>query len=203
MQILIGTKNRDKFSEIREILSDLDLELVSAADLDQLPDVIEDRDTITGNAIKKAEEMAIRSAMYVLADDTGLFVEALSGAPGVYSARYAGEDCSYRDNRVKLLREMSGMQERNASFRTVVALANSDGEVIATAEGIVEGEIILEERGDNGFGYDSIFLCHETGKTFAEMGSEEKHKISHRGRAFRKMLTEIIKIIQDTGGIDG
>lgn len=194
MKILIGTKNRDKFSEIREILSDLDFELLSAADFDDLPDVVEDKDTIEGNAIKKAEEMAQHSKMYVLADDTGLFVDALGGDPGVYSARYAGETCSYRDNRLKLLAEMTNITERNASFRTVVALADANGKVIATAEGKVDGEIIFEEKGDNGFGYDSIFLCHETGKTFAEMSSEEKHKISHRGRAFKKMI-EIIKDI--------
>jgi len=115
MKILIGTKNRDKFSEIREILSDLDFELLSAADFDDLPDVVEDKDTIEGNAIKKAEEMALRSKMYVLADDTGLFVDALDGDPGVYSARYAGETCSYRDNRMKLLDEMTDIADRNAS----------------------------------------------------------------------------------------
>ncbi|MDP8220177.1 MAG: RdgB/HAM1 family non-canonical purine NTP pyrophosphatase [Candidatus Stygibacter frigidus] len=191
MKLLIGTKNRDKFSEIREILSGLAFELLSAADYDGLPDVVEDKDTIEGNAIKKAEEMAERSKMYVLADDTGLFVDALGGDPGVYSARYAGETCSYRDNRMKLLAEMTGITNRNASFRTVVALADSDGKVIATVEGRVEGEIIFEEKGDKGFGYDSIFLCHETGKTFAEMSSEKKHKISHRGRAFRKMTEKI------------
>jgi len=192
MKLLIGTKNRDKYNEIREILSDLDFELLSAADYDDLPDVVEDKDTIEGNAIKKAEEMAQRSKMYVLADDTGLFVDALDGDPGVYSARYAGESCSYRDNRMKLLADMTDITERNASFRTVVALADNNGKVIATVEGEVEGEIIFEEKGDNGFGYDSIFLCQETGKTFAEMSSDEKHKISHRGRAFQKMI-EIIK----------
>ena len=191
MKILIGTKNRDKFSEIREILSGLDFELLSAADFDEFPDVVEDKDTIEGNAIKKAEEMAERSGMYVLADDTGLFVDALGGDPGVYSARYAGETCSYRDNRMKLLDEMTGITERNASFRTVVALADDIGKVLATVEGRVEGKIIFEEKGNKGFGYDSIFLCHETGKTFAEMSSDDKHKISHRGRAFKKMLTKI------------
>jgi len=191
MKILIGTKNRDKFSEIREILSGLDFELLSAADFDEFPDVVEDKDTIEGNAIKKAEEMATRSRMYVLADDTGLFVDALGGDPGVYSARYAGETCSYRDNRMKLLDEMTGITERNASFRTVVALADDIGKVLATVEGRVEGKIIFEEKGNKGFGYDSIFLCHETGKTFAEMSSDDKHKISHRGRAFKKMLTKI------------
>jgi len=191
MKLLIGTKNRDKFNEIREILSDLDFELLSAADYEELPDVVEDKDTIEGNAIKKAEEMALRSKMYVLADDTGLFVDALDGDPGVYSARYAGESCSYRDNRVKLLAEMTDNTKRNACFRTVVALADSNGKVITTVEGEVEGEIIFEEKGNKGFGYDSIFLCHETGKTFAEMSSEDKHKISHRGRAFKKMIEKI------------
>ena len=188
MKLLIGSKNRDKFTEISEIFTELEIELVSGADLRDLPDVLEDADTIEGNAIKKAREMAMESGMVTLADDTGLFVDTLSGNPGVYSARYAGERCSYRDNRLKLLKEMQNKQVRTARFVTVAALADAKGNLLATTTGKVEGEIILKERGNKGFGYDSIFLCHETGLTFAEMDSEQKHQVSHRGRAIRKMI---------------
>ncbi len=203
MKLLIGTKNKDKFNEIRDILSDLDLELISASDIADLPDVVEDRETIEGNAIKKAQEMALHSGLHVLADDTGLFVDALDGAPGVYSARYAGYDCTYKDNRRKLLNEMENIQDRSACFRTVAAFVDDRGELITTAEGEVNGVIIREERGNHGFGYDSIFLCKETDKTFAEMSGDEKHLVSHRGRALRKMMNVIIEISKKQKKLEG
>jgi XTP/dITP diphosphohydrolase len=188
MKLLIATRNKDKIIEIREILKDLDLEIVSAFDIPGMPDVIEDRDTIKGNAIKKAEECAAFSGILALADDTGLFVDALDGKPGVFAARFAGEDCTYKDNRDKMLLEMKVETKREAQFRTVVAFASPDG-IIATAEGKVDGEITTEEIGTGGFGYDAIFRASETGKTFGEMSQIEKEKISHRGRAFRNILS--------------
>jgi XTP/dITP diphosphohydrolase len=187
MQLLIATRNKDKIIEIKEILKDLKVEIISAYDIPGMPDVVEDRDTIAGNAIKKAEECAAFSGLYALADDTGLFVDALDGAPGVFAARYAGENCSYRDNREKMLREMQGKTNRKAYFSTVVAFASPTG-IIATAEGKVDGEITNIEIGTGGFGYDAIFKAVETGKTFGEMNQQEKEKISHRGRAFRNIL---------------
>lgn len=187
MKLLIGSKNPDKIAEIVEILSDLPIEVVSAADIDDLPDVVEDKNSIEGNAIKKATEMAVNSGMFTLADDTGLFVESLGNMPGVYSARYAGENCSYQDNREKLLGVMLGNELREACFRTVVALSDPEGNVIATAEGRIDGEITHEEIGDRGFGYDSIFYSYELKRTFAEMTPEMKHRVSHRGRALSKM----------------
>lgn len=196
MRFLAGTKNKDKFAEIKEILEELKIELISAADLNDLPDVEEDAPDIAGNAIKKACEFGRRSKLYTLADDTGLFVESLNGEPGVYSARYAGINCSYADNRNKLLYEMKDSKNRTACFRTVVALADPMGKLIATTEGRVDGEITHQEKGLHGFGYDSIFYSHELKKTFAEMDSEEKHQISHRGRALAKMKLLIRDLIK-------
>ncbi|KQC07604.1 MAG: hypothetical protein APR54_05850 [Candidatus Cloacimonas sp. SDB] len=191
MKLLLATRNRDKISEIEEILCGLSLEILTYNNFPDLPEVIENKDTLAGNAEKKALESAEFSGIPTIADDTGLFVEALKGAPGVYSSRYAGENCSYKDNRVKLLSEMKGITNRKAQFKTVVAFA-FPGKVIATTEGIVEGEITEQEIGDRGFGYDSIFRAQETGRTYAEMSDKEKNTISHRARALQKIIPKII-----------
>ncbi|PID27553.1 MAG: non-canonical purine NTP pyrophosphatase, RdgB/HAM1 family [Candidatus Cloacimonadota bacterium] len=196
MKLLIASKNKDKIAEIKEILAETELEILSIDDIPPVPDVIENKETIQENAIKKAVETAISANMHTLADDTGLFVDSLDGRPGVYSARYAGENCSYEDNRKKMLQEMKGKENRKARFKTAVAFASPEG-MIAIAEGKVEGQITEKETGENGFGYDAIFSADESGKTFGEMSNEEKHKISHRGRAFRNMLPEIKKYLQN------
>ena len=183
----MATRNKDKIIEIKEILKDVEVEIISASDFPNMPDVIEDRDTIEGNAIKKAIECARFTNLLTIADDTGLFVDALNGKPGVYASRFAGENCTYRDNRLKLLKEMEGKTDRSAQFRTVAALATPK-KLIATVEGKVDGVITEEEFGENGFGYDPVFREIETGKTFGEMYEKEKHKISHRGRAFRNLI---------------
>ncbi len=196
MDILLGTHNKDKVREIREIMSQIEgVRILSADDVLNVPDVIEDGDTIEANAIKKATEIAKATGYLTLSDDTGLFVDALDGAPGVMAARFAGEGCTYRDNRLKMLAEMQNKRNRSARFRTVVALASPKG-LIDTAPGAVEGVITSEERGENGFGYDAVFEAIETGMTFGEMGESAKHVISHRGRAFRNILPAIIKLIQ-------
>jgi XTP/dITP diphosphohydrolase len=191
MNLLLATRNKDKIKEIKEILKDLDIEIISAYDIPGMPDVIEDRETIKGNAIKKAIECAVFSGMLTLADDTGLFVDALDGKPGVHAARFAGENCTYKDNRDKMLREMEGKTNRKAQFRTVVAFASLE-ELIETAQGKIDGTITESEIGTGGFGYDPIFRADETGKTFGEMSEKEKNKISHRGRAFRNMIPVIV-----------
>jgi XTP/dITP diphosphohydrolase len=191
MKLLLATRNKDKIKEIRDILKDLNLEIVSASGIPGMPDVIEDRDTIEGNSIKKAEECAIFSGMLTLADDTGLFVEALEGKPGVHAARFAGENCTYKDNRDKMLNEMKENINRNAQFRTVVAFASPEG-LIDTAQGKIDGTITESEIGTGGFGYDPIFRADETGKTFGEMSEKKKNKISHRGKAFRNMIPVIV-----------
>ncbi len=198
MKLLLATRNEDKVIEIKEILKDLDVEIVSASQFPNMPDVIEDKNTIKGNSIKKATECADFSKLLTIADDTGLFVDALDGKPGVYAARFAGENCSYKDNRVKMLKEMKTIPNRNAQFRTVCALVSPDG-LIATTEGIVEGKITKEEFGNNGFGYDAIFKADETGRTFGEMTQTEKETISHRSKAFNKMIPIIIKYIKNKG----
>ena len=196
IKLLLATRNEDKVIEIKEILKDLDVEIISASQFPDMPDVIEDKDTIKGNSIKKATECAEYSNMLAIADDTGLFVDALDGKPGVYAARFAGENCTYKDNRVKMLKDIKGIENRNAQFRTVCALVSSDG-LIATTEGIVEGIITEEEIGDNGFGYDAIFRADDTGKTFGEMTLEDKETISHRSRAFKKMIPILTNFINN------
>ncbi len=196
MKIFLATKNIHKIEEIKALLSHLDLEIVSMHDIPDIPDVVEDKDTIEGNAAKKALEIADFTGMLCLADDTGFFVDALDGNPGVKAARYAGENCTYADNRNKMLREMAGKTNRKAAFRTAVVLAEP-GKIIATEFGSVKGSITEIEIGAGGFGYDPIFRADETGKTFGEMSSDAKHKISHRGRALEKIIKHIEKLIKN------
>lgn len=190
MKIFIGSQNRDKIKEIKNILEGY--EILSLNEFPDAPDVVEDKETIEGNACKKALENAEFTGLLTVADDTGLFVRALQDKPGVYSARYAGENCSYQDNREKMLLEMKGVTDRYAEFRTVVALADKNG-LIATAHGVVVGEITTQELGDTGFGYDSIFKVTDTQKTYAQMTDAEKNKISHRAKAFHKIKQYIEK----------
>lgn len=187
--LLLATRNPDKIKEIKQVLSHLPLEIISADDLKNLPEVVEDQPTLEGNAIKKATILSKSSALLSLADDTGLQVDALDGAPGVYSSRYAGEKATYDDNVTKLLTEMQGVAEnrRTARFRCVMALV--DGNKIETVEGVCEGIILEEKRGDKGFGYDPVFYTPVYGKSFAEISLEEKNKISHRGIALNKIRT--------------
>jgi XTP/dITP diphosphohydrolase len=191
MRVVLATANPDKAAEIQAILGDA-FELVPRpADV---PDVAETGATLEENARLKAVALVDATGSPAMADDTGLEVDALGGAPGVYSSRYAGEDATYADNVNKLLRELDGIadESRTARFRTVALLRRPDGsEVIA--EGVVEGRISTGARGEAGFGYDPLFVPFEgEGRTFAEMG-EEKHVISHRGRAFRRLAELLAK----------
>ncbi|MFO8144837.1 MAG: RdgB/HAM1 family non-canonical purine NTP pyrophosphatase [Candidatus Syntrophosphaera sp.] len=186
-RLLIASNNPDKISEIRVLLAGLDVQLLTLKDFPELPATVEDRDTISGNAMKKALEAAQNTALPCLADDTGLFIPALDMEPGVRAARFAGEHCSYKDNRDKVLRRMDTARERQAEFKTCVALAAPDG-IIAIKEGVMPGAITFQERGENGFGYDSIFEPEGSGKTYAEMTDAEKNRVSHRARALHLML---------------
>jgi XTP/dITP diphosphohydrolase len=195
VRILIASHNKDKIREIIEIIDDNSIEIVSPEQI-AIPDVIEDEETLLGNALKKARSIAEVVNIPTIADDTGLFVDALDGAPGVYSARYAGEKCSYQDNRRKLLEELKMIENtelRTARFKTVVVLYFPTGEQV-TAEGVVEGYITTQERGDKGFGYDAVFQEKESGKTFAEMDEDEKNKISHRGLALNNLVAEMKRL---------
>jgi len=188
MKLIIATRNAHKLEEIRAIFDFHSLEVLSAFDFPEIPDVVEDGDTLEANAEKKAVEIAKATSCWALADDSGLEVAALGGAPGVYSARYAGEQCSYSDNNDKLLRELAGKSDRSAQFRTVIALSDPEGNV-QTVEGACPGLIIEALRGTNGFGYDPLFVPEGYTETFAELSAEIKNRISHRARALQKAHT--------------
>lgn len=185
--VLLATANLDKVKEMADFLQDLPITVLSINDLDKFPNVIEDQPTLEGNATKKALEFAKATGYPSLADDTGLEVDALNGAPGVYSARYAGEHATYSDNVDKLLDNLNNTPaaQRTARFRTVMAFAF--GDTVETVEGICEGTILNTRRGKGGFGYDPVFFLPELNKTFAEMYLTEKNKVSHRGKALQKM----------------
>ena len=189
MKILIATRNAHKLEEINAIFKTNEFDVRSALDYPEIPDTIEDRDTLEGNAIKKATELMEATGLITLADDSGLEVDALDGAPGVYSARYAGEPCSYKNNNTKLLLELKGKATRRARFRTVIALARP-GEEPLTVEGLCEGVILEELRGDHGFGYDPLFVPDGFDQTFAELPAETKNKISHRALALAQVFTQ-------------
>lgn len=191
MKLAIATNNQHKLQEIRAILGDSFEELLSLKDLGIDVDVEETGTTLEENALIKARAILALSGIATLADDTGLMVDALNGAPGVYSARYAGEEHNDATNRALLLKNLDGVKDRSAHFATVIALCYPDGKTL-TASGRVNGEILLSERGTEGFGYDSLFFSTELGKTFAEATQAEKNSVSHRGRALRAML-ELVK----------
>jgi XTP/dITP diphosphohydrolase len=188
VQLVCASANPDKVAEIRQILGDTVDLLPRPADV---PDVVEDAGSFIGNARLKATALCAATGLPAVADDTGLEVGALDGDPGVDSAIYAGEGCSYADNRRKLLANLDGVTDRRAAFRTVVIVVWPDGSELAV-EGVCAGVITTDERGDVGFGYDSVFQPDDgDGRTFAEMGPDAKHAISHRGRAFRALLSEL------------
>jgi XTP/dITP diphosphohydrolase len=192
--ILIATHNPDKLKELEELVNPLKLRLHFLRELPGFYPTEEDQETLQKNAMKKALEAAKYSGLITLADDTGLFIEALNGAPGIMSARFAGNSCSYSDNRQKVLRLLQDIQIRKAYFKTAVALSAPDG-IIAVTEGRLEGEITTEERGNNGFGYDSIFAVN--GKTYAEMNVDEKNRLSHRALAIKSIIPILQKIINN------
>ena len=182
MRLLISSRNPHKIREIRDILGRPGLDLLSADDVPGLPDVEEDGDTFVANALKKARELCRASGLWSIADDSGLEVDALGGAPGVLSARYAGVHGRDADNNLKLLRELADKPDRSAQFHSAIALVAPDGREW-TAEGICRGHMIHEPRGTGGFGYDPLFVPDGFDKTFAELGSDVKNRISHRAKA--------------------
>ena len=190
MKILLATGNRKKAAEITAIFAEGEgpkVEFLSLADFPDLPEAVEDGNTFLANARKKAHPAAKATGLATLGEDSGLEVDALGGAPGIYSARYAGENAADGDNSRKLLEEMKEVPagKRGGRYRCVAVLAFPDGGEI-TAEGSCEGEIALEPRGTGGFGYDPVFLLPD-GRMMAELSPREKDALSHRGRALRKM----------------
>ena len=187
-EIVLATRNRHKGEELTALLGDLGIQIRTLADFPTAPEVEENGTTCEANAIKKATEIARATGVTAVADDTGLEVDALGGRPGVFAARYAGEQATYEDNCRKLLQELAGIPalKRTARFLTVAAIAFPGGEV-HIAQGILEGLITEEAIGDRGFGYDPVFLVPELGKTLAELTAGEKNRVSHRAKAFAKV----------------
>lgn len=187
MRIVVATGNRGKLTELQSMLAPLGVEVKSLADYPGLPEVVEDGATFADNAVKKAVAVAGATGEIALADDSGLEVDHLGGAPGVHSARFAGENKDDRANNEKLLALLEGVpgEKRTARFKCVVALAAPGGRIY-TAEGACEGVIGTVPRGEGGFGYDPLFIVPELDMTFAELGLDIKNSISHRGKAFKK-----------------
>ncbi len=202
MRILVATNNPDKAREMAAILSRLSLEVVIPEDLGGWEPPEESGSTVEENATLKAQTAFERFGVPAVADDTALEVDSLGGAPGIYSARYAGEGATYEENRVKLLSAMRGLEspaERRARFRTVVAAVGFDEKPIL-AEGVVAGYISTEERGSGGFGYDPIFVLEGSDRTFAEMSPEEKNASSHRAKALESLVEALTRYLASTGG---
>jgi XTP/dITP diphosphohydrolase len=189
--ILLGSSNPGKLREYREILESLDLELVAPIDLDPVPpEPAEDAPTFAENASVKARGYAAASGLQTIADDSGLEVHALRGAPGVRSRRFFGDEASAEERNARLLALLDGVTDRSARFVCVTALASPDGHV-ELFEGEVHGEIAKAPRGEAGFGYDPVFVIAEDGRTMAELPSGEKHRISHRGLAGAKLRARL------------
>lgn len=194
MKLVFATHNKHKLEEVRAILPQ-EIELISLEDINCQEDIPETAETLEGNAMQKALFVKERYGYDCFADDTGLEVEALNNAPGVYSARYAGEEQDAKANMNKLIRELEGKENRNARFRTVIALLLDGKEYLF--DGVINGIIIDEEKGNAGFGYDPIFIPSGYDLTFAEMGNEIKNNISHRALAVRKLAEFLSTLSQN------
>lgn len=188
MELVFATNNQHKIEELQEML-DKNIKLLSLKDIGCNEEIPEEQDTLEGNASQKSFYVYNKFGYNCFADDTGLEIEALNGEPGVYSARYAGEEKSAQANMDKVLQKLAKIKNRNARFRTVISLVIDGSEELF--EGIVEGEILAEKRGGSGFGYDPIFQPNGFEQTFAEMNLTDKNKISHRGRAVEKLISHL------------
>ena len=192
--IVLATRNRGKIREFRHLLGDFPVEIKSLDDFGPLPDVVEDGKTFEDNAVIKARHAARILGLPAIADDSGLEVASLGGAPGVRSARYAGEDATDREKNLKLLRALRGVEDRKARFVCVLAIAVPRGPALLY-EGVSEGFIAEEMKGKNGFGYAPVFYYPPLGKTFAELSADDKNRVSHRGRALAEFHDEFEKVL--------
>jgi len=193
--IVLATTNKNKIIEFKNILEGFKVEIRSVSEFGPIPSALEDGLTFDENAYKKAYNTARILGLPAIADDSGLVVPALNGEPGVFSARYAGENASDAENTRKLLEKLKGQKDRRAYFKCVLSLAVPSGPAL-TYEGQCNGIITEEIRGQGGFGYDPVFLFQEYGKTFAELSLQEKNVISHRGKALAEFKSEINKVIK-------
>ena len=194
LTLVIATGNPGKTAEIRDLLTGFPIDLKNLDDFGPIPPVVEDGETFDDNAYKKASFVSKILGLPALADDSGLVVEALGGAPGIYSARYAGENASDQQRYTKLLDEMKGKSNRQAAFECVISLAVPTGAAL-TYEARCEGLIAEEPAGDSGFGYDPVFYFPPLKKMFAQLSREEKSRISHRGKALRELKDEFDKVL--------
>jgi len=201
MQLVLATNNEDKIKEIRNLLDDLQVTILTKSDFLEFPDVEETGSTLEENALLKAKAVAKFCDLPAVADDTGLEVDALNGAPGVYSSRFAGENASYADNVNKLIESLKDVSpdKRTARFRCVIAICWEDGST-ETVEGVAEGFISEEAEGSSGFGYDPIFFYPPAGKRFSQMTMDEKNVVSHRGKALQEVRTVIMRRLNESAG---
>lgn len=190
LEILVASKNIGKIKEFKQLLADLPIILHSTNEFETIPEPEETGETFADNAILKAQYYAEKTGFIALADDSGLVVDALNGAPGIFSARYAGVDATNAERIDKLLKELgeTPVEKRLARFVCAMAIATKTGEILNFAEGVCEGKISFEPVGTNGFGYDPIFVPNGFSESFGELSDEIKHKISHRGRAIEKII---------------
>jgi XTP/dITP diphosphohydrolase len=194
--LILGSRNRKKSREVTEILAPCGITVQSIAEFPEVGEVIEDGATFADNAAKKAAEPALRLGRWVIGEDSGLAVDALAGAPGVFSARYSGPGATDESNNRKLLAELSRVppEKRTAAYICTIALSDPNGTIRVTAKGFCRGLIIDEARGENGFGYDPYFLIREYHRTFGELSSRVKHQISHRARAFALFVPRLLQL---------
>ena len=197
MKLVFATSNQNKAKEIQQLVPDF-IQIITLNDINQVEEIPETSDTIEGNATQKMEYIVANFGIDCFADDTGLEIESLNGEPGVYSARYAGEEKNADNNMNLVLIKMQGVSNRKARFKTVISLSLNGENYLF--EGIVNGEIRNEKVGDAGFGYDPIFEPEKAGKTFAEMNTVEKNQMSHRARAFKKMVDFLAEYNQKDNG---
>lgn len=197
--IVLASRNAKKTREVAEILAPAGFLVVPVTEFAHVPEVVEDGQTFAENAAKKAREVALAIGQWVIGEDSGLQVDALNGAPGIYSARYSGPDATDELNNARLVRELSGIpvEKRGAGYLCSVALANPAGEIRIAVEGTCRGRVLDRPQGSGGFGYDPYFLIPEYHRTFGELSSLVKHRLSHRARAFAKFIPLLQRIVQE------
>lgn len=196
--LVLASRNKKKIGEVLELLAPFGIEVVGVDQFPEMHEVEEDGATFEANAAKKARETALKLGRWTIAEDSGLCVDALHGAPGVYSARFAGEQGKDDANNLKLLEELAAVPEhqRTAHYTCYAALSDPDGKIRAEAEGQCGGRILREFRGQNGFGYDPLFLVPEYHRTFGELDPAVKRHISHRARAFEKFIPKVVQVLR-------
>lgn len=199
-QIVLGSRNRKKIGEIAELFAPHGIELIGVSEFPDVPDVVEDGDSFAANAAKKATEVAKRLNQWVIAEDSGLCVDALGGAPGIYSARYAGEHGADDENNEKLLRELQAVpvERRTAYYVCYAVLSDPTGQVRLSSEGRCGGRILTSYHGEHGFGYDPLFLVPEFHKTFGQLSPVVKRHVSHRAKAFERLIPQIVRLFENS-----